>query len=39
VAIDDLDRYGVADLARAVIKKAASLPWAPPAAANRSAGL
>jgi ADP-ribose pyrophosphatase YjhB (NUDIX family) len=29
VAIEDLDRYGVADLARAVIKKAASLPWTP----------
>lgn len=27
--LDDLDRYGVADLARAVIRKAASLPWPP----------
>lgn len=27
--LDDLDRYGVAGLARAVIRKAASLPWPP----------
>jgi ADP-ribose pyrophosphatase YjhB (NUDIX family) len=27
--LDDLDRFGVAELARAVIRKAASLPWPP----------